>query len=411
MNGRQARRRGGVRDLTVGYLLIAGSSFVLLAAGSRLLGGVAFSGLGLVWTVSTVFGIGLALPTEQLIGRRLNVGTPNAVGVSVRWLLALGFLAAGLTLLWGLRTTATESLPALVPSALLAIAGWVALALARGRLAGCGDLTMYSRLLFVEGGTRIVLVGVAAAHSGWSTVLLPLAVSLPMILAALAGLIVHVPSGAPRDGVPDAAASEQVSFVAVAVGFQICLNSAPLLLEWRSGGSAPASIGAYVAASTYFRAPSLLVGGINTNALVELAHAWGEADLVRFRAARSRALRQVSWLLGLSSLALTLVAPVALKIYYGRGVDLPLLVLLALPISTVIAVDAAVAVQPLLAAGHGRVAGSLWLGGAAVTCLLLAASHGLNAWFGVALVAGPTMTLVGALIADGRIERANATRN
>jgi hypothetical protein len=101
-----ARRRGGVRVVTIGYVLVGGSSFLLLAAGPRLLGTVSFSGLGLIWTVSTLFGIGVALPTEQLVGRRMNVGSPDPVSVPVRWLLALGMLAGCLCWLAGSRSAA-----------------------------------------------------------------------------------------------------------------------------------------------------------------------------------------------------------------------------------------------------------------------------------------------------------------
>jgi hypothetical protein len=400
---RLARRRGGVRVVTIGYVLVGGSSFLLLAAGPRLLGTVSFSGLGLIWTVSTLFGIGVALPTEQLVGRRMNVGTPDPVSVPIRWLLALGMLAGGLCWLAGSRSAAADALPALVPGMLLAVAGWIALAVVRGRIAGSGDLTIYGGVLGVESATRVILVVVAAVHPAWSLDLLPLAVGLPLVFAALAGSLVRVPLESPRRGATAPAASEQLSFVLVAVGFQVCLNGAPLLLEWRSGSTAPAAVGAFVAASTYFRAPSLLVGGISTHAIVELSHAWGAMDLVRFRTARSAAMRQVFWLLGLSCFLMTVLAPIALHAYYGAKVDLPLTVLLALPLSTVIAVTAAIAVQPLLAAGHGGAAGALWLAGACVTCLFLAVSSELDDWTGVALVAGPTLTLIGALVQDNRL--------
>jgi hypothetical protein len=64
---------------------------------------------------------------------------------------------------------------------------------------------------------------------------------------------------------------------------------------------------------------------------------------------------------------------------------------------------AIVAIQPLLAAGHGRPAALSWLAGAAVSLVALALSSGTNWVADLALVVGPAVALVGASRAVSRM--------
>jgi O-antigen/teichoic acid export membrane protein len=186
----------------------------------------------------------------------------------------------------------------------------------------------------------------------------------------------------------------------VLLGYQVCLNSAPLLMEWRFGHAQPAAVGAFVTASTYFRIPVLLVGGILTHALVEMSHAWGAGDLTRFRRGRTLGLRRLLLtVIGISAV-LTVAAPVLLRAYYGAPLGLPIAVLLALPVSTVIAQTAVMVVQGLLATDRGRTAALLWTVGGGMTVLLLSLSHGLDVWVQAGLVLGPFTVLIGGLLAD-----------
>ena len=68
-----AERRGGATQVTVMLGFVAASGAALLAVGPRLLDDRMFAGLAIEWTVSTIFGLGVAAPTEQLVNRRLNV--------------------------------------------------------------------------------------------------------------------------------------------------------------------------------------------------------------------------------------------------------------------------------------------------------------------------------------------------
>ena len=394
--------------MTLGFVLVGGSAFVLLAAGPRLLGPAGFSGLGLVWTVSTVFGIGIAVPTEQVMIRGMNAGHSHALGGPLRALGALGVFAALACLVLGSRAPAAEGLSFLPWAMALSVLGWVFLAFVRGRLGGTGDLTAYGAVLVVESAGRLAMVALAVLVPGWAPVVLMLGVGLPLIVAALAGLGFRIPSAlvdADRvDGGSGAgqARSDQPAFVLIAVGLQICLNGAPLLLEWRFGGLFPAVVGAFVAANTYFRTPTLLIGGVLTHALVALSHAWGEGDLAGFRTARRSALKTSLLVLIPTTLLLVAASPVVLRLYYGGPVDLPLVVLAALPVSTLVATMGQVETLPLMASGRGRVAGVLWIAGALVTSAILLSSQGVGWGIAAGLVLGPLVALVGAALANRR---------
>lgn len=413
---RPAVRRGGARVITAGYLLVGLSSFVLLWLGSSVLSKPAYSGLGLVWTVATLFGIGLAAPTEQFVARRMNIGDPGAHIRPLRLLGALGLVSLLACVLIAPRSAAAGALPELTLGMAVCVVGWVLAVAVRAPLAGVGDLTGYSAVLLVEGIGRIAMVGLVWLFPGTGGFLLPLAAGLPLVLAAGVGLVLRIPatptppSADAVDGSAEVAPgpstmTEQAGFMLLAIGFQICLSGAPVLLEWRFGHSLVNTVGAFVSASTYFRTPALLTGGVLTHALVELSHGWGAGDLERFRRARMSGLRQVMILLVGSSGLLSLAAPVALPIYYHGKVDLPLVVLCALPISTVVAVTAGMALQPVLAAGRGMIAGLAWVTGAAVTCLFLALSGDVGWLTAIALVAGPVVALAWGVVANLSLTR------
>lgn len=397
------------------------SSFLLLAGGKRVLVPDAMSGLALIWTVASLFGIGLGTPTEQLIVRRMNVGRFNAAAVPGRLLAGSGVLAALACFGLAPRSGSAAALPLLAAGMALAVAGWVPCTVVRGRLAGAGDLAGYTGALIVESSTRILLVILAVLFPVSGSVLLPLAVGLPLLLAAAVASLLRVTgpltaeskqgrhpgdsasgeSGG-RGGGPGARL-EQVGFVLVSLGFQVCLNGAPIFLEWRVGHEV---VGDFVIASTYFRIPSLLVAGVLTHALVDLSHGWGERDLDRFRRTRRTGLLQVLVLGAFGSAGLAVVSPVALRLYAGTSLALSGAVFVALPLSTAVAVVASMAGQPVLAAGRTPSAGLSWVAGAAVTTAFLLSADGVGPVIGTGLVAGPLVALALLLTANRGLGKA-----
>lgn len=397
-----ARRRGGVRVVTAGFVLVGGSGFALLAAGPRLLGAASYSGLALVWTVSNLFGIGLAAPTEQVVTRGLNANLSDVVRKPMLRLAGVATIMVTLLLGFALsRMNRGDSSGPMLGMA-LAVAAWVPATWVRGRLAGAGDLVGYGWVLGVESVVRLSMIAGAIAVRGWAPGLLDLAVGLPVLVAASVGLLFrHAPRNAASE--ERAASVEQLSFVLYAVGFQVCLNGAPLLLQWRIGASQPALVGAFVSASTYFRMPTLLTGGILTKSLIDLSHAWGRSNAADFALFARRGMLQTTALVAGAIALLGIAAPFALPLYYGRPLRLPVSVIVGLAISTIAAMVAAAAVQPLLAAGRGNTVAAVWLAGAALTSGVLVAAGDVGTWTAVGLAAGPVFVAGAALVARSKL--------
>jgi O-antigen/teichoic acid export membrane protein len=406
-----AVRRGGSVDTTAGYLAVGLSAAALLSVGPRLLGAHAFSGLGLAWTVTSVFGFGIAFPTEQLLSRRLNVGLARGIRRPMYWLAAAGALVALAGVPIGAQLPAAQGFRPFAISIALAIVGWVGAIAVRGRLAGAGDLRAYGLVLLLESGTRIALVCVALVERCAAPAALGAAVGAPLLVAAAVGAVLRVERPPSADGKrSDQLGTEQLAFIAVALGYQVCLNAPPLVFAWRTGDATVAAVGAFVAANTYFRTPTVIMGGTVTHALVTLSQAWGICDLHLFRAALGRAMRNVT-VVGVGASALVAAAaPLLLHLYYGSSLSLPILLLGALAVSSLIAGIALVAVQPLLAAGLGSIAALAWAAGALTTLALFTLSSGRDALAAAGLVAGPVVALAWAQWAVARLVASHRAR-
>jgi len=75
-------------------------------------------------------------------------------------------------------------------------------------------------------------------------------------------------------------------------------------------------VGQFVAASSYLRAPTVIVGGSVTHALVTLSAAFGRGDHEEFVRVRRAVTRTVTTVIGLFALGLLLLSDVLLDTYY-----------------------------------------------------------------------------------------------
>lgn len=391
----QTARRGGALGTTAALVAVAASSAAMLAVGPRVLGPVAFGAIALAWTASTIFGYGLAAPTEQVISRRLNVGASHAITAPVLALcaaaIAFGFLVAPIEFHLSRAGEYRDSLA--ITGA--AIGGWVLAASVRGRLAGLGDLTAYSGVWAIEALVRFAMVGAALTFRGHATWLLAGAVCVPVLAAGGLGYLVLPGGGAAVARVGRLVTPEQLAFVAVSVGIQLCVNGPALLVGWRA--SSAATVSAFVSANSYFRAPTILMGGLATYTLVTLSHAWGLSDGETFRTTLRRSVAAAGALGVTSTVALYSAAPFLLRAYYGRRTGLPTHLLAALAASSCALVVAGVAVQALLAVGSFGKAVLCWLSAGAVTTVIVAMSRATDRTASLALVAGPTLALATAI--------------
>ncbi len=375
--------------------LVAASGAALLAVGPRLLDDRMFAGLAIEWTVSTIFGLGVAAPTEQLVNRRLNVDPGSstrsaAIGIGAAACLAVVLVIALLG--W---SDLQERFEWLVPGAAVAVVGWSLCAVTRGRLLGAGDLRAYGQSQAVEAAARGALLVAAVVASQAEGILLSAAVGVPLFVAAAWAATHRHPTGAGT--VLGRSDGEQLAFLLYALGYQICLNASPLLLAWRVGSTLPALTGAFVVANSYFRAATILTGGVLVKALTDMSLAWGRGDSAAFWRSLHNSTTRAGALAVVSCAAGLVLAPVALPILYGSSLGLSAWTYVALAASTVLVVLTSARATALLAAGRGWWAAAGWMSGAVALVLaatLLPVRSGVTGW---ALVVAPVVALVFAI--------------
>lgn len=415
----QTARRGGVLDVTIGNLSVAASVVVMLAVGPRSLGPEAFVGCALAWTATTVFGYGLAMPTEQLISRRVISSDHSQAQMAARRLVLIAAIASAATTAWAAWSPAARTYGLMLPAVLVGIWGWTLAAVVRGELAGRGNLRSYSWIFGLEACMRALLVAAAWLAPGDAPALLACSIGLPVLAASAAGLALSCrgrpTSESRRITLGDAVIGnrtaieasserrEQFAFVIIAAGYQVCLNAAPIVLEWRLGATADAAlIGAFVVANSYFRLASVLTGGFATPTLVRLSAAQARGDETAFGRDLRRALLGVTATAGLATITSIVMAPVVLSLVYGRSLLLAPIVSAALAVSTVAAAVAAVTGTALMAIGDAGAAARWWALGAVTLLVIVALDDHLSGLTAAGLVMGPAVTLGGMLHATRR---------
>lgn len=382
--------RSGPAAMGLGNAAVAASVATMLLAGPRVLSPSSFAGLGVAWTITTVFGFGLAVPLEQVWTRRLAAGggrgrpQPRALAVA-----AVVILVA--ILAWAAHSPAPASFEGFAPSVGVGLVGWVVAAHVRSGVAGRADLRRYAFTLGLEASCRLVLVTLALLVPHGSSWLLAAAVGVP--LATSACVLPGVTQAAANFAGQKASALEVPSVIGAAFGYQLCLNGIPLMLS--TFGVAPAPlVGAFVLANSYLRVPTVLAGGYATQTLVREGGV-GAGHLPR--AVSPTVPRDVMVASGLAAgvVVLLLVAsgPV-LMLVLGRPPGLDATVLLALATSSVAAVASAVLTASFVGRGKAHVPVAAWASGAVATVVLVGADAGrLGAWFAGGIIAGPTLAL------------------
>jgi O-antigen/teichoic acid export membrane protein len=355
--------------LAAGFGLVATSSAGVLAVGPRVMSHGSFSGISVGVLISVVFGFGVATPTEQLMSRRQNAGD-FAQGKSPAYWLGI---CASLTVLAILvMVVATDAGHRYAPMtwSVLAVLGWYLVSPRRGDLLGRQRVPAYALTMIIEGAVRLLLVLSAAIWRDVSVVLLGLSIGLPIVVSAGSAQLLRDrgQSSAMRALAPG---FEHVSFVAIALGYQVALNLPPVALSWKVSESDRDFVGAFVVANSWMRLPTILVGSITVSALVELSRAAGRGSVADFR--RTLVRSGVACLaLGLGGAVVCgLTAGPATTLLYGSHVTLPSHGTTYLAVSTVMAIACSWLSVPLMALRRPHLAAWIWSVGSTLVFLTL----------------------------------------
>lgn len=381
----------------LGFVASGLSGAVLIAVSARSLSPVEFKGVGLVWTASTVFGVGFASPVEQFITRAVSAGAPRVLG-PLRLLAGTALLAVLLSCAAAALSGGSDDNAAALLSWACSAAGWCLICPSRALAAGLGRFSLYAVGLFVEAGTRLIFILAGAVHGG-SALLLGLGIGIPMLAAAgflLVALRAAIP---PLWGTRAGWLADLGAFLAVSVSFQICLSGPVFFVDWRSGGSDAEAVGQFVAANSYLRAPALLLGGMSVQGLARLSAAVSRRSQDQV-AALDRALLGRGLLITVAGVSFAwLSVPVGLPYLYGAEVTVGPFILATLACSTALAMLGALCVQKLLAQGLTLRAGGAWFLAALITCLsgvswVALGIGGESRGLGLVLLGGPLGAVV-----------------
>ncbi|MFS0700159.1 lipopolysaccharide biosynthesis protein [Cellulomonas sp. 179-A 4D5 NHS] len=184
--------------VAIGLAVFGASNFAYLGLVSRSLGPAAAAPVSVLWTLLNAVGIGLYLPLEQEVGRRLSAAralrgraepmrrtlvyagsTVAAIGVVT--LLANEAIASGLL-------SGETALPAVLAAGL---AGQALAYLTRGLLAGTGRFRRYGLQFVVDGVLRTVAAAVLFAADVRS----PTAFAWVLVVAPVVAALLTVPRG------------------------------------------------------------------------------------------------------------------------------------------------------------------------------------------------------------------------
>jgi len=392
-------QRLGPAAMVVGYGAVGASAFALLAAGPRLLGPDGYSSLALTWTVVTIIGIGVAAPGEQTITRSIAAGGEDGVVAAVARRLALLPVVAALLLPAAVALFDVEVRDAGVWALTLTLSAgsWVALAGARGVLAGWHRFDRYAATLLTESISRVVLVAVALLDDARALAWLAASVAVPLMASAAVGwwaLRGRVDLAA--QSFPEDSRREQTSITAVAMLGQVCMSTAPLWLHWQSADEALS--GAFVSATSYMRIPLLLAGGIYGPILAQAAQAYAERDRQRVWNRTLAGLFAGVGGSGVGVLILLLVSGPALTLLYGGDIGLSSAVLVLLGLSTVGSVAGNVLTQVQYGCEQSSSTVIAWLPAAVLTTLLFATSGGDVGRMAASMALGQFVAVAGLLV-------------
>jgi O-antigen/teichoic acid export membrane protein len=360
--------------LATGFGLVAVSGAAVLAVGPRVIPHGSFSGISIAWVVSVVFGFGVATPTEQLISRRRNAGDSARGRSPAYWLAVAAALTVAAVLVLVGATEVGHRYPLLAWS-VLAVVGWALVSPRRGDLLGCQAMSAYAATMMLEGALRVLLVVLAAAWGGAARTLLGLSIGLPIVVSAAVAhlLLARHERASTATGV--APGFEHVSFVAIALGYQISINLPPLALSWKVSEQNRDFVGAFVVANSWMRVPTILVGTITVSALVELSRVVPTGSVADFRHVVRRSGAACLALAVGGALLCLLTAHPATTLLYGARVTLPSYGFACLAASTLLAIVGSWLSVPLMALRRSATAAWVWgIGSALVVATLVTLS-------------------------------------
>jgi O-antigen/teichoic acid export membrane protein len=320
--------RRGTMTVAVGVGAFGLANYVFLAGATRLLGPAGFAEFNVFWGLVYGLGLGLFLPFEQEVSRR--VALARGAGQDRRPTLRAAYRTAGAATAFLVIGTVPLAMVLAEPEDVardvaLCTVSYLALGLAyvsRGALSGEQQFGRYAAQFGVEGAVRIAVVGLVAA--GLLAASVPIfALAVPMALVA--GVLVStrvVARGGPV--LPLGEFSRKLAPIIVSsMVVSSLINLGPVTVNLLTDTSEKALAGSFLAAAILTRLPILAFSAVQAVLIPRLVRSVVAGDRQDFRKGLVTVLVPTLGLGALGMLTWIVAGAPLLHLLAGSEYDLP----------------------------------------------------------------------------------------
>ncbi len=368
-------RRGTIK-VAVGVASFGLANYVFLAGATRLLGPVRFAEFNVFWGLVYGLGLGLCLPFEQEVSRRVAVA--RASGEDPAPTLRAAYRTTALAT----AALAVATVPVayvlgrhqdVAPVVVLCALSYLALAVAyvsRGALSGSGEFGRYAAQFGVEGAVRVAAVGLVAAAVVQSSVV-TFALAVPVALAAgVAATTRLVVRGGPSLGVRVLGRSLAPMVVSSMIVSSL-INLGPVTINLLVDRDGLAVAGSFLAAAVVTRVPILAFSAVQAVLIPRLVRSVVAGDRADFRRGLVVVLVPTVALGLLGMVAWVVVGPALLHLLAGDEYDLPRADMVLLAAGVALYLVCVVLQSAGFALGEHLAVMRAWLVGAAIFPLVV----------------------------------------
>lgn len=411
------RERNPLPDgtLTVGTgLLINGvTAYAFLGLAGRTLGAEAFEPISVLWAMIYLLSPGFFLPLEQEVSRALAnrwargvgvgplINQAGAIGAGLLGIVLLGTIACGPFLLDHLFDDQILVLIGLIA----ALAGYAAVHLARGALAGLGRFRGYAAYYVIENSLRLaacaVLVVLDVNTAGPYALAVGLAPSVALAIA-LRGERNLISEGPPAPRGELTAAMGSLLAASVLAAFLLYAGVVAVSLLATDAESGEASV--FLAGLAIARVPVFLFQAVQAALLPKLSALAGAGRFADFRGRLRRLLAAVG-LVGLAGVVgAFLLGPALIHLLFGPEYDIGRTDIALLALSSAAFMLAVALGQALIALSAQSMVGIGWFVGSVTFVVVTLLGDDLFLRVGAGMAAGSAMAaLVIGLLAEIRL--------
>jgi len=390
----------GTVALTVGLGLVGATTYLFLLITGQVLGDDGYAPLGAMWTLVYLTAPGFFFPIEQEVSRALAARRAQGLGGAPVVRRAALFSAGLVVILATLALVAGSHLESqlfndsalLYGGFILSLGTFGAMHVARGALAGSGELGWYGALMTTEGVGRLIGTGVLAALGVAVAGPYGIVVGAAPLLAALVVAPKLRKLLQPGPEVPWRELSGSLrDLIGAAIFSQALVNLAPLVVKYAASPAEQALSGAFTKAVIITRIPLFLFQAVQAAMLPRLSHMATEGEYDAFRRLLMGVLGVVAVIGIVAALASFAFAPLLLEIF-GSDYGLPRTDLALLAIGNGLFLLAMGSAQALIALEAQRSTVWAWMFGLLAFVLFCLIPMPIVLRVELALIAGGTIS-------------------